>query len=137
LIKEGLAGRAGQKSENSPQTRVFSESTEHLRDKEGLDVAAPAVQRESPWKGGDPGRAVRRAEPWGQVLGTERGLEGARGSGKGWLRPRPDRVDELEHVVGEFTGTEPTQDNSAHPGIVSPWLAAASSYQTLPPLRGR
>jgi hypothetical protein len=38
LIKEGLSGRAGQKSEKSPQTRVFSESTEHLCDKEGLDV---------------------------------------------------------------------------------------------------
>src|SRR6266511_3003567 len=39
---------------------------------------------------------------WGQ---DERFGGNARRSGGGWLRSRPERVDELEHVVGELTGT--------------------------------
>ena len=39
---------------------------------------------------------------WGQ---DERFGGNARRSGGGWLRARPERADELEHVVGELTGT--------------------------------
>jgi hypothetical protein len=37
-------------------------------------------------------------------LGTERAdSNNAGGSGNGWLHLRPERVDELEHVLREFT----------------------------------
>ncbi len=35
-IKEGLAGRVGQRSENSLQIGTSSDSAEHLRETEGL-----------------------------------------------------------------------------------------------------
>ncbi len=93
--KEGLAGRVGQTSENSANCRL-TESTEHLPGKEGPDLVAEVVSIESRWKLAP--RCVAR-----RTLGTGLGdkpssSHGATGSGDGWLRRRPERVDELDRV---------------------------------------
>jgi hypothetical protein len=69
-------------------------------------VAAVACRAESRWNRRHSRSRSWTPESWGQVLGT-----GARvsdgtvgGSGRGSRRPSSERVDELEHVVGQFAG---------------------------------
>jgi hypothetical protein len=49
VIKEGLAGRVGHRSENSPQIDLSSESTEHLPEMERLDEPVAALMRKAAW----------------------------------------------------------------------------------------
>jgi hypothetical protein len=84
------------------QTDLLPGSTEHLPESEGLDVVAVAGSTGSRWKG----RHSRSRclgtnlgdRSWGQDEQLGRNPRGLR-------RPRSERADELEHVVGELPDT--------------------------------
>ena len=79
--KEGLAGRVGQASENSPQIGVLSESKEHLRGKEELDVAGRGQEQGKSLEREIFGIALPgRAESWGEVMGRGRAVPTERAS---------------------------------------------------------
>jgi hypothetical protein len=104
LTKDGRVDGVVHRPENFPQIRLLFALMEHLRKTEGLDEVAVAWstwnRRHSRSRCSDP--------PFlGTGLGTGRAVRtqrSGRGSGRGARRPRSERVDELEHVVGKFTG---------------------------------
>jgi hypothetical protein len=86
---------------------LSSGTTEYLRETEGLQVAGVVWSTESRWKRGHSRPRSPRPRILGIGLGDGRRLAvgAVRLLGSRLLRPRHERVDELEHVVGEFAGT--------------------------------
>jgi hypothetical protein len=86
---------------------ALADSPEHLPDTEGLDALASGMKDRKSLEKDIREQAACAHESWGQVLGTGRVARSERsgGSGSGLPRPRPQRVDELEHVVEELAGT--------------------------------